>query len=100
MKVVDHIKEAKDTLFSFEILPPLKGKSIQSIYNGIDPLMEFKPKFINVTYHREEYVYKERDRGLLEKVAIRKRPGTVGICARSEEHTSELQSRPHLVCRL
>src|SRR5690554_5954694 len=114
MKVVDHIKEAKDTLFSFEILLPLKGKSIQSIYNGIDPLMEFKPKFINVTYHREEYVYKERDRGLLEKVAIRKRPGTVGICAaimnkyhvdavphlRSEEHTSELQSRPHLVCRL
>ena len=53
MKVTDHIQNAKETLFSFEILPPLKGKSIQSIYEGIDPLMEFKPKFINVTYHRE-----------------------------------------------
>src|SRR5690554_632434 len=97
MKVVDHIKEAKDTLFSFEILPPLKGKSIQSIYNGIDPLMEFKPKFINVTYHREEYVYKERDRGLLEKVSIRKRPGTVGICA-AIMNKYHVDAVPHLIC--
>lgn len=97
MKVIDHIKEAKDTLFSFEILPPLKGKSIQSIYNGIDPLMEFKPKFINVTYHREEYVYKERDRGLLEKVAIRKRPGTVGICA-AIMNKYQVDAVPHLIC--
>ncbi|PWH84959.1 methylenetetrahydrofolate reductase [NAD(P)H] [Brumimicrobium oceani] len=97
MKVIDHIKEAKDTLFSFEILPPLKGKSIQSIYNGIDPLMEFKPKFINVTYHREEYVYKERDKGLLEKVSIRKRPGTVGICA-AIMNKYHVDAVPHLIC--
>ncbi|PKR80184.1 methylenetetrahydrofolate reductase [NAD(P)H] [Brumimicrobium salinarum] len=97
MKVVDHIAEAKDTLFSFEILPPLKGKSIQSIYNGIDPLMEFKPKFVNVTYHREEYVYKERDKGLLEKVAIRKRPGTVGICA-AIMNKYHVDAVPHLIC--
>lgn len=97
MKVIDHIKEAKETLFSFEILPPLKGKSIQSIYNGIDPLMEFKPKFINVTYHREEYVYKERDQGLLEKVSIRKRPGTVGICA-AIMNKYHVDAVPHLIC--
>ncbi|RYM35763.1 methylenetetrahydrofolate reductase [NAD(P)H] [Brumimicrobium glaciale] len=97
MKVIDHINEAKDTLFSFEILPPLKGKSIQSIYNGIDPLMEFKPKFINVTYHREEYVYKERDKGLLEKVSIRKRPGTVGICA-AIMNKYHVDAVPHLIC--
>ena len=60
MKVVDHLAEAKSTLFSFEILPPLKGKSIQSIYDGIDPLLEFNPAFVNVTYHREEYIYKKR----------------------------------------
>jgi len=72
MKVTDHIKSAKDTLFSFEILPPLKGKNVQSIFDGIDPLMEFQPKFVNVTYHREEYDYKERENGLLEKIAIRK----------------------------
>ena|SRR5690554_2806639 len=97
MKVIDHINAAKETLFSFEILPPLKGKSIQSIYNGIDPLMEFKPKFINVTYHREEYVYKKRNQGLLEKVVIRKRPGTVGICA-AIMHKYHVDAVPHLIC--
>lgn len=97
MKVIDHINNAKETLFSFEILPPLKGKSIQSIYNGIDPLMEFKPKFINVTYHREEYMYKERGQGLLEKVSIRKRPGTVGICA-AIMNKYQVDAVPHLIC--
>lgn len=97
MKVTQHISEAKDTLFSFEILPPLKGKSIQSIYDGIDPLMEFKPKFINVTYHREEYIYKEREKGLLEKVSIRKRPGTVGICA-AIMNKYHVDAVPHLIC--
>lgn len=97
MKVLDHINQAEETLFSFEILPPLKGKSIQSIYDGIDPLMEFKPKFVNVTYHREEYVYKEREKGLLEKVAIRKRPGTVGICA-AIMNKYHVDAVPHLIC--
>lgn len=97
MKVIDHIEEAKDTLFSFEILPPLKGKNVQSIYDGIDPLMEFKPKFINVTYHREEYIYKERGQGLLEKIAIRKRPGTVGICA-AIMNKYHVDAVPHLIC--
>jgi len=97
MKVTDHLLEAKETLFSFEILPPLKGKSIQSIFDGIDPLMEFKPKFVNVTYHREEYIYKERENGLLEKIAIRKRPGTVGICA-AIMNKYELDAVPHLIC--
>ena len=97
MKVTDHIKSAKDTLFSFEILPPLKGKSIQSIYDGIDPLMEFNPKFVNVTYHREEFIYKERENGLLEKIAIRKRPGTVGICA-AIMNKYDVDAVPHLIC--
>ncbi|MEJ6583830.1 MAG: methylenetetrahydrofolate reductase [NAD(P)H] [Crocinitomicaceae bacterium] len=97
MKVTDHIKDSKETLFSFEILPPLKGKSIQSIYDGIDPLMEFKPKFVNVTYHREEFIYKERENGLLEKIAIRKRPGTVGICA-AIMNKYDVDAVPHLIC--
>ena len=97
MKVTDHIKKAKETLFSFEILPPLKGKNVQSIFDGIDPLMEFKPKFVNVTYHREEYVYKERENGLLEKIAIRKRPGTVGICA-AIMNKYQVDAVPHLIC--
>jgi methylenetetrahydrofolate reductase (NADPH) len=97
MKVIDHLNAADSTLFSFEILPPLKGKSIQSIYDGIDPLMEFKPRFVNVTYHREEFIYKERENGLLEKIAIRKRPGTVGICA-AIMNKYNVDAVPHLIC--
>jgi methylenetetrahydrofolate reductase (NADPH) len=97
MKVTEHLAAAKDTLFSFEILPPLKGKSIHSIFDGIDPLMEFHPKFVNVTYHREEYIYKERENGLLEKIAIRKRPGTVGICA-AIMNKYNVDAVPHLIC--
>ncbi len=97
MKVIDHIKQAKTALFSIEILPPLKGKSIQSIFDGIDPLMEFKPSFVDVTYHREEYLYKKREGGYLEKVSIRKRPGTVGICAAiiNKYHVDAI---PHIIC--
>lgn len=97
MKVIDKIRNSKSPLLSFEILPPLKGKSIQSIYDGIDPLMEFKPAFINVTYHREEYVYKKREKGFLEKVSIRKRPGTVGICA-ALINKYDIEAVPHLIC--
>lgn len=97
MKVIDHIKQAKTTLFSFEILPPLKGKRIDSIYESIDPLLEYSPNFINVTYHREEYVYKKREGGYLEKVAIRKRPGTVGICA-AIINKYKIDAVPHLIC--
>ena len=97
MKVIEHLKQAKGTLFSIEILPPLKGKSIQSIYEGIDPLLEFKPSFIDVTYHREEYVYKHRENGLLEKLSIRKRPGTVGICA-AIMNKYKIDAVPHIIC--
>jgi methylenetetrahydrofolate reductase (NADPH) len=97
MKVIDYLKNTKKTLFSFEILPPLKGKSIQSIYEGIDPLVEFNPAFIDVTYHRQEYVYKKHPNGLLEKVSVRKRPGTVGICA-AIMNKYHIDAVPHLIC--
>lgn len=97
MKVTEHIAQAKDTLISFEILPPLKGKSIESIYDHLDPLMEFKPSFINVTYHRSEHMFKKRGDGTFEKVEIRKRPGTVGICAAIMNHYN-VDAVPHLIC--
>ncbi len=97
MKVIDHIKNAKSTLFSIEILPPLKGKGIQSIFDAIDPLLEFKPSFIDVTYHREEFVYKKREGGFLEKVSIRKRPGTVGISA-ALINKYKIDVVPHIIC--
>lgn len=97
MKVIDHLRKADRTLFSFEILPPLKGKHIGSIYEGIDPLLEFKPSFINVTYHREEVLYKERGHGLLQKVRLRKRPGTIGICA-TIKVKYDIDTVPHLIC--
>lgn len=97
MKITDHIKKAKgETLFSFEIVPPVKGKSIQELYGNIDPLMEFKPPFIDVTTSREEYIYKEKD-GLLDKKLTRTRPGTLGICA-SLKHKYDVDTVPHVLC--
>ncbi len=97
MKVTQHIQNATKTLFSFEILPPLKGQNIQSIFDSIDPLMEFDPPFIDVTYHREEYEYKELPSGLLEKKIVKKRPGTVGICAAIQNKYS-VDAIPHILC--
>ncbi len=97
MKLTQKLAQSQKTLFSIEILPPLKGKSIQSIYDGIDPLMEFKPAFVDVTYHREEYIYKKREGGYLEKVSIRKRPGTVGICA-AIMNKYNVEAVPHIIC--
>ncbi len=98
MKITEHIEASKGkSLFSFEILPPLKGQNIQSIFDGIDPLMEFDPQFIDVTYHREEYVYIEQENGLLEKRVVRKRPGTVGICA-AIQNKFKVDAVPHILC--
>ncbi|MDC8003159.1 methylenetetrahydrofolate reductase [NAD(P)H] [Aureisphaera galaxeae] len=98
MKVTEHIAKANgNTQFSFEILPPLKGQNITSIFESIDPLMEFNPPFIDVTYHREEYVYKEMDNGLLKKQVVRKRPGTVGICA-AIQNKYNVDAIPHILC--
>ncbi len=96
-KVVDHIRDSKKTLFSFEILPPNAGESIQNLFDNIDPLMEFGPKFIDVTYHREEFILKKRVGGLLEQKSIRKRPGTVAICA-ALMHKYRVDTVPHIIC--
>ncbi len=97
MKVIDHIKQAKDTLFSIEILPPLKGKDINSIFNGIEPLMEYKPAFVDVTYHREEFVLRKRKDGGFDRVYTKKRPGTVAICA-ALMNKYHVDTVPHLIC--
>lgn len=97
MKVIDHLTEAKDTVISFEILPPLKGKAIDAIWQHLDPLMEFKPAFINVTYHRSETMFKRKQDGTFDKVEVRKRPGTVGICA-AIMHRYQVDAVAHLIC--
>jgi len=98
MKVTEHIQNANGKpLFSFEILPPLKGQNIQSIFDSIDPLMEFNPPFIDVTYHREEYEFKELENGLLQKKVVKKRPGTVGICA-GIQNRYQVDAIPHILC--
>ena len=97
MKVIEHIDQAKDTLISFEVLPPLKGKGIGALYKHLDPLMAFKPAFINVTYHRSEHVFKKRADGSFEKVVVRKRPGTESICA-AIMNKYNVDTVPHLIC--
>jgi methylenetetrahydrofolate reductase (NADPH) len=97
MKITDHISSAKSTLFSIEVLPPLKGKGIESLFKGIDPVMEFKPAFIDVTYHREEFLLRKRLDGGFDKVYTRKRPGTVAICA-ALMNKYKVDTVPHLIC--
>ena len=98
MKVTDYFDNANgNTLISFEVLPPLKGGSMKAIFDTLDPLMEFKPPFIDVTYHREEFIYVKKKTGYYEKTAIRKRPGTVGICA-AIMHRYGVDAVPHLIC--
>ncbi|NCI45104.1 methylenetetrahydrofolate reductase [Sediminibacterium soli] len=97
MKITEHIRQAKDSLISFEVLPPLKGKTIASLYDHLDPLMEFKPSWINVTYHRSESMFKKKTDGTFERVEVRKRPGTVGICAAIMNHY-QVDAVPHIIC--
>ncbi|MDX9695744.1 MAG: methylenetetrahydrofolate reductase [NAD(P)H] [Bacteroidales bacterium] len=97
MKVIDKIKNSKKPLFTFELLPPLKGHTIQEIYNTIDPLIEFNPAYINITYHQQEVIYKNRPDGLMEKRVIRKRPGTVAIAA-AIQNKYKITVVPHMIC--
>ncbi len=97
MKVIDILKSTKESLFSFEILPPLKGKSIEEIYAAIDPLMEFNPMNINVTYHQQEVEYREIDGNIMEKRIVRKRPGTVAISA-AIKYKYKTTVVPHIIC--
>ena len=97
MKITDHIKNANGkTLFSFEIVPPQKGKNIQELYKNIDPLMEFNPPFIDVTTSREEHIYVNKN-GLFDKQTTRMRPGTLGICA-ALKHKYNVDTVPHILC--
>ncbi len=97
MKVTEQLASRKGPIVSLEILPPTKGKGINSIFQHLDPLMEFKPAFVNVTYHRAEQVMKKRPDGSFEQVEIRKRPGTVSICA-ALMNKYKIQAIPHLIC--
>jgi methylenetetrahydrofolate reductase (NADPH) len=95
--VTEHLAKAKDTSVSFEVLPPLKGSTISYIYEHLDPLMEFKPSWINVTYHRSETLIRKNATGVDEKVDVSKRPGTVGICAAIMNYYN-VDAVPHIIC--
>ncbi|HTM92746.1 MAG TPA: methylenetetrahydrofolate reductase, partial [Flavisolibacter sp.] len=97
MKVTEHLSQGQGTPVSFEILPPLKGKGINALWEHLDPLMEFKPEFINVTYHRSESMFKKKPDGTFDKVEVRKRPGTVGICA-AIQNRYKVDAVAHLIC--
>lgn len=97
-KVTEYIAQAVGKpLFSIEIIPPLKGHSITDLLDSIEPLMEFKPPFVDVTYHREEVIDKQHPNGLVQRIPVRKRPGTVGICARLMERF-KVDAVPHIIC--
>ena len=97
MSVIDLIKHTDRTAFSFEVLPPLKGTGIEKLYETIDTLREFDPKYINITTHRSEYVYKDLGNGLYERNRIRRRPGTVAVAA-ALQNKYNITTVPHILC--
>jgi methylenetetrahydrofolate reductase (NADPH) len=98
MRVIEHINNSKQTAFSFEILPPLKGNSIRKVYNVIDKLREFDPKYINITSHHSESIYKTLPDGAIRMVNIRKRPGSVAI-ASAIQNKYGITAVPHMICK-
>ncbi len=98
MDLLNHLSQDKKTYFSFELLPPLKGRNINEIYDAIDPLIEFEPININVTYHQEEVVYKKHESGLIQKRTVRKRPGTVAMSAAIKYKYRKPEIIPHIIC--
>ncbi|MCF8380465.1 MAG: methylenetetrahydrofolate reductase [Bacteroidales bacterium] len=97
MNVAEKLSNTKETYFSFELLPPLKGKKIEDIYRSIDPLIEFNPLNINITYHQQESEYRKLDNGLMERKIIRKRPGTVALSA-AIQYKYNITVVPHMIC--
>jgi len=97
MKVIDSLKKAESPLFTFELLPPRKGGTIDRLFNTVQDLMEFEPSYINVTYHQHEIDYMERPDGLMEKKIIQKRPGTISISS-ALQHKFKVPVVPHLIC--
>jgi len=97
MKVIDLIHNTERTAFSYEILPPLKGTGIDKLYETIDTLREFDPKYINITTHRSEYMYKELGNGMFQRNRLRRRPGTVAVAA-AIQNKYNITVVPHLLC--
>ena len=97
MKVIDIIQQSEKTVFSFELLPPLKGQKAEKLYRTIDELIEYNPQYINITTHRDEVEFREIPGGLLQKKIVRKRPGTVAIAA-AIQHVYKIPVVPHVVC--
>ncbi|WP_321333240.1 methylenetetrahydrofolate reductase [NAD(P)H] [uncultured Bacteroides sp.] len=97
MKVIDLINANEKTAFSFEILPPLKGTGIEKLYQTIDTLREFDPKYINITTHRSEDVYKDLGNGLFQRDRLRRRPGTVAVAA-AIQNKYNIRTIPHILC--
>ncbi len=97
MKVIDIINNSERTVFSFELLPPLKGNDASRIYRTIESLVDFDPKYINITTHRDEQEFIEREDGSIVKRTVRKRPGTVAIAA-AIQHKYGIPVVPHILC--
>ncbi|MEL7585796.1 MAG: methylenetetrahydrofolate reductase, partial [Prolixibacteraceae bacterium] len=97
MKVIDFIKKSDKTIFSFELLPPLKGSDAGNIYRTIENLIDYKPRYINITTHRDEMIYKEMSDGTIRRQVVRKRPGTVAIAA-AIQHKYGIPVVPHILC--
>lgn len=97
MNVIESLQRHEGTAFSFEVLPPLKGAGTEQLFRTIDMLKEFKPAYINITNHRSEYVYRDLGDGTVQRVRVRRRPGTIAVAAAIRQRY-DLHVVPHVLC--
>lgn len=97
MNVIELINSHQGTAFSFEVLPPLKGTGTDKLFQTIETLKEFDPAYINITNHRSEYVYKDLGAGMVQRLRIRRRPGTIAVAAAIQQRY-HIHMVPHLLC--
>ncbi len=97
MKVIEHYERANEPLISFEIIPPKRGGSVETVFESLDQVMKYNPPFIDVTYHAAESYYEELGDGTIKRHIKRKRPGTIGLCA-AIKHKYGVDPVPHLIC--
>ena len=97
MKVSEILAGSTKAYPSIEIVPPLRGVTKSELLESIAPFMEFSPKYINVTSHRDEFEYRQEADGSFSRHLVRNRINETTVCAAIMSRY-DVAVIPHLIC--